>query len=75
MTQQWVTEYHLPTSLLSTAMIITSEPPGSLILNASFTVWRASKEQWKRYLHPCAENGFSYHISSSYKADLALFEN
>lgn len=26
MTQQWVTGYHLPTSLLSTAMIINSEP-------------------------------------------------
>lgn len=27
MTQQWVTGYHLPTSLLSTAMIINGEPP------------------------------------------------
>lgn len=27
MTQQWVTGYHLPTSLLSTAMIVNGEPP------------------------------------------------
>lgn len=35
MTQQWVTEYHLTSCLLSTAMTVNGEPPETLMLNAS----------------------------------------